>query len=113
MPNDIWQLKRVSDDVSLADRERDSSPVRALANQAFSRAAGAPLIEGNSVRLLMLTVGALLVVLATLFAFFPRLLVFRLVIVLFGSPPHFFTEATSCTTEKMSGQKLSGTQQRL
>jgi cardiolipin synthase len=30
----------------------DLSPVRALANQAFSRAAGAPLIEGNSVRLL-------------------------------------------------------------
>src|SRR3954451_24931143 len=28
------------------------SPVRALANQAFSRAAGAPLIEGNSVKLL-------------------------------------------------------------
>ena len=35
------------------DRERDTlSPVRALANQAFSRAAGAPLIEGNSVKLL-------------------------------------------------------------
>jgi cardiolipin synthase len=30
----------------------DMSPVRALANQAFSRAAGAPLIEGNHVRLL-------------------------------------------------------------
>jgi len=30
----------------------DLSPVRALANQAFSRAAGAPLIEGNHVRLL-------------------------------------------------------------
>ena len=28
------------------------SPVRALANQAFSRAAGAPLVDGNSVRLL-------------------------------------------------------------
>ena len=37
----------------LHDRERDTlSPVRALANQAFSRAAGAPLVEGNSVRLL-------------------------------------------------------------
>src|SRR6185503_10682311 len=37
----------------LRDRERDSmSPVRVLANQAFSRAAGAPLIDGNSVRLL-------------------------------------------------------------
>ena len=34
-------------------RERDAmSPVRTLANQAFSRAAGAPLIEGNNVRLL-------------------------------------------------------------
>ena len=30
----------------------DRSPVRALANQAFSRAAGASLIEGNAVRLL-------------------------------------------------------------
>jgi len=29
------------------------SPVRALANQAFSRAAGAPLIEGNAVQLLI------------------------------------------------------------
>ncbi|HEY8431099.1 MAG TPA: phospholipase D-like domain-containing protein, partial [Sandaracinaceae bacterium] len=28
------------------------SPVRVLANQAFSRAAGAPLVEGNAVRLL-------------------------------------------------------------
>jgi cardiolipin synthase len=35
------------------DRQRDwISSVRALANQAFSRAAGAPLVEGNSVRLL-------------------------------------------------------------
>lgn len=35
------------------DREREAlSPVRALANQAFSRAAGAPLVEGNNVRLL-------------------------------------------------------------
>jgi cardiolipin synthase len=34
-------------------RERDAmSPVRRLANQAFSRAAGAPLVGGNSVRLL-------------------------------------------------------------
>ncbi len=32
--------------------ERDDSPVRALAKQAFSRAAGAPLILGNDVRLL-------------------------------------------------------------
>src|ERR1043166_4983849 len=33
--------------------ERASAPpMRELANQAFSRAAGAPLIEGNSVRLL-------------------------------------------------------------
>ncbi|HSF25698.1 MAG TPA: phospholipase D-like domain-containing protein [Blastocatellia bacterium] len=40
-------------DVHLQDRERDAlSPVRVLANQAFSRAAGAPLVEGNSVRLL-------------------------------------------------------------
>lgn len=39
--------------VQLHDREREAmSPVRALANQAFSRAAGAPLIDGNSVRLL-------------------------------------------------------------
>ena len=35
-------------------RGRESlSPVRALADQAFSRAAGAPLVEGNSVRLLI------------------------------------------------------------
>jgi cardiolipin synthase len=34
-------------------RERDAmSPVRTLANQAFSRAAGAPLVGGNTVRLL-------------------------------------------------------------
>jgi len=40
--------------VSPRGRERDTvSPVRALANQAFSRAAGAPLVEGNSVRLLI------------------------------------------------------------
>ena len=32
--------------------KEDRSPVRALANQAFSRAAGASLIEGNAVRLL-------------------------------------------------------------
>src|SRR5918997_687027 len=39
--------------VQLQERERDTmSSVRALANQAFSRAAGAPLVEGNSVRLL-------------------------------------------------------------
>jgi cardiolipin synthase len=37
----------------LRDRERKAMmDVRALANQAFSRAAGAPLVEGNSVRLL-------------------------------------------------------------
>ena len=37
----------------LANRERQSfKDVRALANQAFSRAGGAPLIEGNSIRLL-------------------------------------------------------------
>jgi cardiolipin synthase len=39
--------------VQLNERLRDAaSPVRALADQAFSRAAGAPLVEGNSVRLL-------------------------------------------------------------
>ncbi|MGH7231223.1 MAG: phospholipase D-like domain-containing protein, partial [Nitrospiraceae bacterium] len=39
--------------VQLHNRERDAmSPVRTLANQAFSRAAGAPLIEGNTIRLL-------------------------------------------------------------
>lgn len=37
----------------LRKREREAmSPVRALADQAFSRAAGAPLVEGNGVRLL-------------------------------------------------------------
>ena len=37
----------------LPNREREAlSPIRALANQAFSRAAGAPLIPGNSIRLL-------------------------------------------------------------
>ena len=37
----------------LPDLERVAmSPVRALANQAFSRAAGAPLIPGNRIRLL-------------------------------------------------------------
>ncbi len=39
----------------VASRNRDRnaiSSVRALANQAFSRAAGAPLIEGNAIRLL-------------------------------------------------------------
>jgi cardiolipin synthase len=35
-----------------ARRSYARSPVRALANQAFSRAAGASLIEGNDVRLL-------------------------------------------------------------
>jgi len=38
----------------LHSREREiRSPVQALANQLFSRAAGAPLIEGNRVRLLL------------------------------------------------------------
>lgn len=38
---------------ALRIRERDSrSPIRALANHAFSRAANAPLVEGNRVRLL-------------------------------------------------------------
>lgn len=37
----------------ISKREREAlSPVRALANQAFSRAAGAPLIPGNRIRLL-------------------------------------------------------------
>jgi cardiolipin synthase len=39
------QSRRLPEQVSIA-------PVRALADQAFSRAAGAPLIEGNAVRLL-------------------------------------------------------------
>lgn len=39
------QLRKQPEQVSIA-------PVRALADQAFSRAAGAPLIEGNAVRLL-------------------------------------------------------------
>ena len=39
--------------IQLDRRERITiPPVRALADQAFSRAAGAPLVEGNSVRLL-------------------------------------------------------------
>jgi cardiolipin synthase A/B len=39
--------------INLERRERTAlSPVRALANQAFSRASGAPLVEGNHVRLL-------------------------------------------------------------
>src|SRR4029450_12149683 len=39
--------------VQLSNRERNTmTDMRALADQAFSRAAGAPLIEGNSVRLL-------------------------------------------------------------
>ena len=43
----------ISPAAQLHDRERGAlSPVRALANQAFSRAAGAPLVGGNSVRLL-------------------------------------------------------------
>src|SRR5512138_238486 len=39
--------------LQLAEQPRVMVPVRALADQAFSRAAGAPLIEGNSVRLLI------------------------------------------------------------
>lgn len=40
-------------DVQLEENERDSRrPARLLAEGAFSRAAGAPLIEGNRVRLL-------------------------------------------------------------
>jgi cardiolipin synthase len=41
--------------VQLHSKERAAalSPVRALANQAFSRASGAPLVEGNQVRLLI------------------------------------------------------------
>ena len=43
----------MGDSVSLPDRGRDiRSPVRDLANQAFSRAAGAPLVDGNVVHLL-------------------------------------------------------------
>jgi cardiolipin synthase A/B len=43
----------MSDAVTVPDRGRDTrSPVRELASQAFSRAAGAQLVEGNSVRLL-------------------------------------------------------------
>lgn len=43
----------VSTAVGFNRRERGVVlPVRTLADQAFSRAAGAPLIEGNSVRLL-------------------------------------------------------------
>lgn len=39
--------------VQLHNRERAAIvPIRSLANQAFSRAAGAPLIEGNTIRLL-------------------------------------------------------------
>ena len=43
----------MNNDVQLHDDERNTmSPVRVLANQAFSRAAGAPLVAGNTVRLL-------------------------------------------------------------
>ena len=39
--------------VQLHNRERNAMlPIRSLANQAFSRAAGAPLTEGNTIRLL-------------------------------------------------------------
>jgi cardiolipin synthase len=44
----------MSSTLSLQNRERNAIPrLRALANQAFSRAAGAPLIEGNRIRLLI------------------------------------------------------------
>ena len=86
--------------------------VRAIADGAFSRAAGAPLIGGNSVRLLknasenypawldavgaaftnrrvldpvearlMTSVGALFLILAALFALFPHVLVYPLLII--------------------------------
>ena len=43
----------MSADVPNPDQEREMlSPVRALANQAFSRASNAPLIPGNKIRLL-------------------------------------------------------------
>lgn len=42
----------MSDATLFPDRERAKSPMRAIADQAFSRAAAAPLVEGNSVRLL-------------------------------------------------------------
>lgn len=44
----------MGDAVSLQNRERaDLAPVRGFANQAFSRAAEAPLIGGNRIRLLI------------------------------------------------------------
>lgn len=53
LPSRRSDQEAMSGAVTLSERERDiGSPVRALANQAFSRAAGAPLVEGNSVRLL-------------------------------------------------------------
>ncbi|RYD65734.1 MAG: hypothetical protein EOP84_31680 [Verrucomicrobiaceae bacterium] len=40
--------------LNLRSRDRrEVAPVRSLANQAFSRAAGAPLVDGNRVRLLL------------------------------------------------------------
>src|SRR5688572_16381676 len=45
---------RMPGDALLRNREKHAiAPVRTLADQAFSRAAGAPLIDGNSVRLLI------------------------------------------------------------
>ncbi|MHC1766786.1 MAG: phosphatidylserine/phosphatidylglycerophosphate/cardiolipin synthase family protein [Verrucomicrobiia bacterium] len=44
----------MGDAISLQNRERaDLAPVRGFANQAFSRAAEAPLIGGNRIRLLI------------------------------------------------------------
>jgi hypothetical protein len=44
----------MGDTVSLQNRERAGlAPVRGFANQAFSRAAGASLIGGNRIRLLI------------------------------------------------------------
>src|SRR5258705_14011172 len=42
----------MSDAAALANPNRETSPLHAVANQAFSRAAGAPLVDRNCVRLL-------------------------------------------------------------
>ena len=44
--------KRLKRDYQLEER-KTLEPLRTLADQAFSRAAGAPLIDGNKVRLLI------------------------------------------------------------
>src|SRR4030095_13657877 len=50
-PRSEDQIMRTA--LQLSNRERHTmTDMRALADQAFSRAAGAPLIEGNSVKLL-------------------------------------------------------------